>query len=70
MAKKSVEEKLFEKINMMIEINRQLQQEKEMRDSEIKVLEKNKSQDIVVLQRESRLKDIEILRLTKQLKKL
>lgn len=60
MAKKSVEEKLFEKINMMIEINRQLQQEKEMRDSEIKVLEKNKSQDIVVLQRESRLKDIEI----------
>ena len=31
-----------------------------MRDSEIKVLEKNKSQDIVVLQRESRLKDIEI----------
>ena len=65
MAKKSVEEKLFEKINMMIEINRQLQQEKEMRDSEIKVLEKNKSQDIVVLQRESRLKDIEIRRLTK-----
>ena len=49
MAKKSVEEKLFEKINS------QLQQEKEMRDSEIKVLEKNKSQDIVVLQRESRL---------------
>lgn len=70
MAKKSVEEKLFEKINMMIEINRQLQQEKEMRDSEIKVLEEIKSQDIAVLQRESRLKDIEIGRLTKQLKKL
>ena len=70
MAKKSVEEKLFEKINMMMEINRQLQQEKEMRDSEIKVLEEIKSQDIAVLQRESRLKDIEIGRLTKQLKKL
>ena len=70
MAKKSVEEKLFEKINMMMEINRQLQQEKEMRDSEIKVLEEIKSQDIAVLKRESRLKDIEIGRLTKQLKKL
>ena len=70
MAKKSVEEKLFEKINMMMEINRQLQQEKEMRDSEIKVLEEIKSQDIAVLQRESRLKDIEIGRLTLQLFKL